>query len=291
MRALVTDVCVSEFGWELMEWQGYVRSMARDYKKVVISSTDGFFPIYSDMKPIYIPHRIRGSRDCHRMRPGSIENRDEVLRVRAEIDETALRLRRKGYKIHRIASIPVKKDRAVGMRRPIERQKFIKYGIATCIDDPFDMIIHARNRRERYPSGGANYPLDRWNVVLGELSKRGLTKIAAVGTKDAAFAPAGTVDLRGIPLDNLMNHMAAAKIVIGPSSGPMHLASLCKTPHMVWATSRRQEVIQRRNRDRYLSYWNPFKTPVEIVMHAKGQLTDPKDIINSTLRLVDRVYA
>jgi hypothetical protein len=42
--------------------------------------------------------------------------------------------------------------------------------------------------------------------------------------------------------------------MVGPSSGPMHLASLSGTRHLVWSSP--------HNRNRYLDAWNPFKTPV-----------------------------
>lgn len=293
MRALVTDVCVSEFGWELMEWQGHVRKMARDFDKVVISSTDGLLPLYADMNPIFIPHRIKGARDCHRMRPGTITNREEAMRARAEIDATVRKLVGKGFKITKIASIPANKDRAVGERRPIEKQKFIKYGSADGVaeENRFELIIHARNRHEVFPSGGANYPKELWDKVLDGLRNRGISKVAAIGTTDAALLPDGVTDLRGVSLQLTMDLMASARAVVGPSSGPMHLASLCKTPHMVWATNRKQEVINRKNLDRYVSYWNPFKTPNEVILHEKKELTAPQAIVDATMRLLDRVYS
>lgn len=55
----------------------------------------------------------------------------------------------------------------------------------------------------------------------------------------------------------------------------MHLASLCGTPHFVWATDRHQPVIGRGNRERYTDYWNPLNTPVRVELHKKGQPPDP----------------
>jgi hypothetical protein len=46
-------------------------------------------------------------------------------------------------------------------------------------------------------------------------------------------------------------------LVVGSSSGPMHLASLTGTPHVVWGGGRKDI------RDRYIKHWNPFDVPVD----------------------------
>ena len=43
--------------------------------------------------------------------------------------------------------------------------------------------------------------------------------------------------LRGIETEELCSILASSKCCVGPSSGLMHLASLCKTPHLVWTSN------------------------------------------------------
>jgi hypothetical protein len=279
MRALVTGVCVSEFGWELLEWQGYLRSISSSFAKIVISSTDGLFPLYADMHPIFIPHRICGSRDCHRLRSGTIKNPDELVRVRGEIDKVVKQLSFEGYKVKQISA---------GARYPIASQKFVKYGCAQNIAsyDRFAIVIHARNCQENHPFGGSNYPEELWDVLIAQMYRRlGGVTIAAIGTKEASLAPRGVADYRGVPLMEVMDLMASAKLVIGPSSGPMHLASLCGTPHVVWCTDKNQPAIANTNYKRYTSAWNPFGTPVEVVLHRKGVPPSPNQLVESIVRM------
>jgi len=68
-------------------------------------------------------------------------------------------------------------------------------------------------------------------------------------------------------------HLGA--MVVGSSSGPMHLAAATGTPHVVWGGGRKDI------RTRYVDEWNPLKTPVEFVdprFHTKpAKLLDALD--------------
>ena len=283
MRALVTDVCISEFGWELMEWQGYVRKKAELCDKVVVCSSVGNFVLYRDLSPIYIGHSIRGNRDCHAIRRGTLVNPEELKRVQHALAQAEDDLRQQQYHITKIS--PTDKGRLT--RRSIGQQKFIPFGDASKVRKPYKLIIHARNRLTSCYSTGANYPIDRWNDLIRRLRSEGIDSIGAVGTKDAAMLPERVDDLRGIALSDVMDHMAAANFVMGPSSGPMHLASLCQTPHVVWATSRKQEVLGGEgNAIRYQKLWNPFGTPVAVLLHKKNEILSPRAILELTMKFI-----
>ena len=284
-KALVAGPCISEFGWELMEFQGHVRKHSQGCSKVVICSFDGHLPLYADMNPEFVPHHVDGWRDCHRMRDGSITNPAELQRVQRELDARALRLKQAGYAVTRIESIP-KKGRAVGTRRPIDQQRFIKFGNPACVPNVFPLVIHARARPDKVKTSGDNYPKKEWEELLKLLAAAGLSKVAAVGLHGASIVPAGSVDCRGHELQPTMNLMAAATIVVGPSSGPMHLASLCGTPHMVWAMGTRQSAIKAYNQDRYEAYWNPLKTPTKVLLHKTGQILPPAELAAAVLGLL-----
>jgi ADP-heptose:LPS heptosyltransferase len=88
-------------------------------------------------------------------------------------------------------------------------------------------------------------------------------KMASIGTQ--AYYPKITADLRNIPLNETADLLAGAKLAIGPSSGPMHLASLCGTRHIVWTDDKFWSAAKMNNRTRYESMWNPLKTPCTVV--------------------------
>jgi hypothetical protein len=63
-------------------------------------------------------------------------------------------------------------------------------------------------------------------------------------------------DYRNLPLQDLMDIIAGAKVVVGGSSGVMHLAQLCGTPVVAWGDNKTyyNESLERR----YKETWNPF---------------------------------
>lgn len=82
-----------------------------------------------------------------------------------------------------------------------------------------------------------------------------------IGTKqDLCF---GAYDYRGMDLQSLMDLIASVKVVVGGSSGVMHLAALCKTPLVVWGDNRTyfNETLEKR----YKETWNPLDTQIEWV--------------------------
>ena len=66
-------------------------------------------------------------------------------------------------------------------------------------------------------------------------------------------------DLRGRPIEQTCGLLRKAKVVVGPSSGPLHLASLTGCPQVVWTSNPKQ------NYSRYKYCWNPFYTDVEMI--------------------------
>lgn len=275
-KALIAGPCMSEFGWELMEWQGYVRALAADYDKVVVCSTAGHEALYADYDPIFVGHKLKGNRDCHRIR--EVENPQELKRVQEALKGFKYAFEQAGYEVKWESPQPPK-NRAVGRRRPVEIQKFVKFGRRN-EDDLYDLTIHARNRPFKFALEGHNYPIEKWYELLAMLRDRGYKRIAAIGTHAQALAPEGVEDLRGVDLQRVMDVMASSRLVIGPSSGPMHLASLCGVPHAVWARGRRQSAVNTRNRERYESYWNPHRTPTKVILHGDKEVVPPISIVD-----------
>lgn len=72
--------------------------------------------------------------------------------------------------------------------------------------------------------------------------------------------------------------IANAALVVGSSSGPMHLAALARTPHVVWGGGRNDVV------ERYQKKWNPFDTPVRVLSKDFG-FKDAKKLRNAISEL------
>ncbi len=117
--------------------------------------------------------------------------------------------------------------------------------------------------------------------LVGELLVQGFT-IGCIGGPDNYHIP-GTIDLRGKSLERQCSAIAGAKVVLGPSSGPMHLASLCKTPHVVWYNRPDQTSSYARYRD----HWNPFNTPH---VYLRQQVPTPIEITEAVVKLKEQSY-
>ena len=84
----------------------------------------------------------------------------------------------------------------------------------------------------------------------------------------------------GWKLPDLMNAIASASIVIGQSSGVMHLAVMCGTPVCVWGDDKLMNFGESLE-IRYKETWNPFGTPVTWVHCDKPWDPEPEWILEA----------
>jgi len=260
MTNLYIEPFLGEFGYELMGWQSVLRALSLDTpdKKLVVWCRPGHSYLYSDFAEV------------HLFDPGVIESNCDA--------------RIGGSEFVRPCDgewLTVKDIYVNGWKSAFDgslSHEFIQFGFGRP-GDPSATLVHARNTN-KYNTGYRNWPLEHWIELVGGLSGQ----VASIGTEDAAHHVPGTVDLRGRTLVELCDIMAASPLVIGPTSGPIHLAALCKTPHVVWTGHRR--TLQRCNNE-----WNPLKTEV-IVYHNKfewdaGEIWQPKpsEIIEEVRKL------
>lgn len=257
MDILMADCSLAEFGWELMSWQGYIRRQSVKYDKVIVCTTRGREYLYADFTSEFRPHSVPLLRDCFEQR--KIYDKPAWDAYRASLRRERQLLEEEG---HNVKFLKAKEY------IPIEQQSFIRYGdpaMASKLGRKYDIVLHARNKESNSKYYRIyNWPLTKWNPLVAKLKQRGF-RIAAIGTKDDAFLPTGADDLRGIPMSELVDIMSAAKLVIGPSSGPMHLAALCKAPHFVWTGKQWSSTIKSYNDERYRVKWNPLHTMCDVI--------------------------
>lgn len=260
MRRLVAGSWVGELGWELMSWQGYLRKLAVDYEEVIVCAPSGHEPLYRDFNHQYIAYDHSGMRDCWWTSKGTADH----SAINAQLDALG-------------------GTRVTPKHVLIEEQKFIQFGDTTR-GELTDVLIHARASFGTRP--GHSWPLAYWELLVDDLLRAEL-KVAAIGSMDGAMCPAGARDWRGMKMQQLMDNMAATRLVVGPSSGPMHLASLCGTPHLVWTDQVWYSAIRANNRRRYETLWNPFGTPCRI-MDTQGWTPLPSCVLKEILYCLER---
>jgi ADP-heptose:LPS heptosyltransferase len=77
--------------------------------------------------------------------------------------------------------------------------------------------------------------------------------------------------------------MANSTVLVGPSSGPVHLASLCGLPHVTWSPKNATGIMS--NKDRYERIWNPLKTPVTFIEGSWNP--EVKEIVGAVRKYYD----
>jgi len=244
-RTLIAGPWVGEFGWELFAWQAYLRSLSTKFEKTIVISRSNSAALYEDFADEFVvfdpPDGLADAFFMHGFNP-NIALRDILKDNNINLDSSVALLlpRRFGYP----PQTDYLEEIQIGAHGVVP--KYIQFGKPNT--ESYDYVFHIRNRQLRKED---NWSLKNWEI-LAELL--GSDKVACIGTTtESAIIPRAT-DLRGTPLNKVFNLLRNAKATFGPSSGPMHLASLCGCPHVVW--SRKENFL------RYTRTWNPLGTPV-----------------------------
>lgn len=232
---------VGEFGHELMA-AALLRKLAPVYKQVTICSRPGMEALYADFATTFIPHGIVCVGDCHhttgRTQPSAI-----ALKEHDPPGATILRTLDVMW--------------GMGPKLIANQAVFVPYGKKQAQWEGA-FVIHARSRGH-VPS--RNWSQANWNRLARRLRRKGLVqRIVCIGTKRDALLVEGACDMRGAPLREQMDVLASAKMAMGPSSGPMHLAQQCGKgcPVFIWCGGGKPE--RDGTARRYKKGWNPFRT-------------------------------
>jgi len=243
---------LGEFGWELMTWQAYWRWAAHNlYDEVYMFCRPGLEYLYRDYAHVN-EWPSRDGASCYGM-PG--------MHVHPASGDS------------RHAHVVEYGDRLSKESPFYTQQTFIKLGNAECVQDPVDVVIHARDRK--VVRAHHNWHKDKYVEVAQKFTDAGY-RVAFIGSQEQSFSPEGFRSLAGIDLESLCNYIAAAKIIVGPSSGPMHLAALCGCDQVVFCEG---------NRGRYREDWNPFRVRCEFPPGGWSPSVD--DVYKEGLRVLE----
>tara|TARA_R110000824_G_scaffold274017_2_gene462651 strand:- start:293 stop:1120 length:828 start_codon:yes stop_codon:yes gene_type:complete len=244
-NVLIAGPWIGEFGWELFAWQAYIRSLSRKFEKTIILCRESSMDIYSDFASEYIFIEAKGVADSFFMHNVDM---DFILRETMLKNKHLLSNSTTIFKPRRIGSPPFTHYTSpIPIGKWEIKPEYIRFGKQE--EPKYDYIFHARSRQLRKED---NWNTSNWNSLINLLPTG--SKVACIGTISESQAIEGAADLRGASLKDVFNIMRNAKCAFGSSSGPMHLASLCGCPHVVWSI--------KDNYNRYTENWNPLKTPV-----------------------------
>jgi hypothetical protein len=241
-----------ELGWELMEWSGYVRRLSKQYKRPIVVSYQGHRCLYDECE--YYAHELN--------------------------------LHHSGYWYGSLAEAEINKivdyyRKNLGLTsfdwlHPTHLNRYTKRLLGPQIFwEPFDgrpaaynydVGFHFRSIR-RADLDTKNYPVSYARELINRCKVAGL-RVCSIGHPQYALCPDNCDDLRSADLSETRIALKGIRILAGGSSAPMHLASLCGLPIVVWwkTTPSVSDLI-----DKYLSLWNPHRAPVFIVSDSTFQ--------------------
>jgi len=256
MDAMYAGPWVGEFGWELCWWNPMIRHYSKQYGYTTVSAPESSRYLY-EFADNFIPLKAKGITYWE----GELEGEPPVV-----IEQFSMTPE------HEFARHINEPERVSAKRswRSLAPENPVKVADVLCAFRPEKSI---RNR----PIPGKSYPFQKCQEIVNHLIARGLS-VACIGGIEN-FCPTGAYDLRCTSLEKLCSAIAGARCVVGSSSGPIHLASLCECPHVTWIASPHHTLEQR-----YTKLWNPFDTPVKFVCHSR--LPSPEEVVQHAENLL-----
>jgi len=246
-KSILVGPFLGEFGWELFAWQAHWRWHSREgtYNKIFVQCRPGREALYADYA---IMDRLPSALGAD----GSVVRGLKVFPSNKE-------------------AVPYLPD--CSLSSEFQKQVFIRYGVPA--PDAPDVIFHARNRQHRNKE---NWEEDRVAELAARLRKQGLS-VGFIGVSTEAFDPdpGSKFSFLDVPLERLFTLLAGSRCIVGTSSGPLHLASLCGCPQVIFSSG--------RNHRRYKKDWNPFDIPVAFPP-GKWQPT-VEDAYKATMDMLD----
>lgn len=235
---LIAGPWVGELGWELMGWQGYVRKLRERYQRTIVISYPNREFLYEQCE--FFPH------DLQLQNSGFAYGKLPMDDARALVKHCADQLSINSYD----SFFPFQLNKIT--RLLIGGQKFVKLRPTFVTSDKFDVAFHFRNLLRPEDGDEKNYPQQAAAAIVNDCVQRGL-RICHIGDPRMSHNLDGCEDRRSVDLNETVATICSSRIVVGGSSGPMHLAHLCDVPIIVWAAS---SIIL----ERYFGDWNPFGT-------------------------------
>ena len=242
VKTLFAGPFVGEFGWELFCWQGFLRKMAERFDHVIVACRTGHDLLYKDFADTII-HFDPDSEETNMWNNKCSGARNFHLQFTENLS--------------RVTLVPFDKYKSLWWKSEKwnQRQLFDSYGMRS-VQSGFDILIAVRETN-KCGTSYRDWPPEQAARFV-ECMSRDELRVACIGRKDSSAHIPGTTDLRGLPLDELAQVMANARVIVGPQSGPIHLASLCLLPQVCWMTC-------AEHASRVQKLWNPFNIPVSVI--------------------------
>jgi hypothetical protein len=248
-RNLFAGPYAGEFGYELMQWQAFVRARRRHYEQVHVLTYPGRDYLYEGCTVHYHDIDLKNAGYWY----GRLNPREARRMAHAKAAEIGLR----DYDIFETSLLCTRYHKML-----FWRQEFRLFEEPIVTPEIRDVAFHFRAVQKKGPDQVKNYDPSLADELAGLCRKQGLSVIC-VGHPDYAYCAKGCEDWRRINLRESVAAICSARILAGENSGATHLANLCGRPTILWAND--------QWRIDYSLRWNPFRVPIYIAANDTCQ--------------------
>lgn len=222
---------VGEFGWEIATFYPKVVALSRQKVPIELHTFPTAFGLYRDLPRVTcVDHRL-----CHRRNYGGADG------VFPDLD------------LSRYEQVLLPRDsrntvQVEGVLREPRADVQPDSRFAGCV------AVHAR-RTDKHPLRAKQHR--DWRTQYEQIFYDSHLPLVCIGEPDAAATLEDAVDLRHEPFETQLGALKAARLCVGPASGPMVLALWCRTPVYMWGDNKARTLPGSK----LARVWNPFGTP------------------------------
>jgi hypothetical protein len=237
-RNLIAGPFAGEFGYELMQWQGFVRARKPYYEKVHVLTYPGRDYLYEGCAVHHHEVDLKAAGYGYGlMTPGETQRRAGALAAEIGLLD---------YDVFEPSLLCTQYH-----KRLFWRQDFRVFQ-EPALGEIRDVAFHFRAVQKAGHDTAKNYAPQLASDLVQAFSREGLS-LLCIGHPDYSLCPEGAEDRRSVDLQQTIAAINSVRLVVGENSGPMHLANLCGKATVLFA--------QDQWRIDYSLRWNPFRTP------------------------------
>ena len=230
MRTLVTGPFLGELGWELFSWQPYVRGMFLQhcYDKCIVYGAPGKSYLYdfADYREIELPKIESECNFIHNFE----SHRYELEKMSNEIIENNKKELGE-FQFFWFNNLPKLNDPMYMGGRPNLIRSLGNFKVPQGDGKP-RICLCVRNREL---SDFRNWDFENWYTLADKLKEKFNIVVIGKINEEGWKVPEGVTDLTNqTTINDCVDVFSQMDLVVGGSTGLMHLASRAGKPHLVW---------------------------------------------------------